>query len=260
MQKIKFFLLILLCLLFPQCNSKKEKLLRIAASAIPHAEMLEFIKQDLENYNIHLAIVILDDYQIPNRALNDHEVDANFFQHKPFLEEQIKQFGYNIEEFAKIEIEPMGIYSKHYLNLSQIQKGNRVAVPNDPSNQARALLLLESKGFIQLKKTPLPSVMDIVQNCLELNFIEVDAALLPRILEDVSLAIINTNYALQAGLSPVKNALALENIDSPYANILVIRKGEETREDLQKLKHFLTSPKMKDFILKKYKGEVIPTF
>ncbi len=199
---------------------------------------------------------------MPNRALADKDVDANFFQHIPFLDEQVKQFHYPIESLAKIEIEPIGIYSKKITSLEDLPEGGTIAVPNDPTNEGRALLLLEQEGIIRLDNPNnlQATVLNIVQNPKKLKFIEVDAAMVPRSLQDVDAAAINTNYALQAGLVPTKDALVLESKDSPYANVIVIRTGDENRPDIQALKAAMTSDKMRTFILETYKGAVLPAF
>jgi D-methionine transport system substrate-binding protein len=242
--------------------SKPSNGLKVAATAVPHAQMLEFVKPDLKAQGINLVIIVTDDYNMPNRALAQKEVDANFFQHVPFLDEQIRQFHYRIENFGAIEIEPMGIYSKKISSLSDLKNKAVIAVPNDPSNEARALLLLQAQGLITLDhpKNLNATVASIKSNPKQLKFIEVDAAMLPRSLPDVDAAVINTNYALEAKLDPLTDALVLEGKDSPYANILAIRTGDENRPDLIALKTAMTSDKMRDFIEKTYKGAVIPAF
>lgn len=231
---------ILIALLFLASCAKNNNQLKVAASAIPHAEMLEFIKPQLSAQGIELEIVVTDDYNLPNRALADSEVDANFFQHAPFLERQVEHFGYPIQSAATIEIEPMGLYSKKVHSLNDLPLGATVAIPNDPSNGSRAHLLLQSRP--------------------DLKFLEVDAAMLPRTLADVDAAVINTNYALQAQFNPLQDALLLEGHDSPYANILAIRKGEENNPRIQALITALTSEETRAFILKKYQGSVQPAF
>jgi D-methionine transport system substrate-binding protein len=232
----KFLLLGLLVL--ANCTKHKEGL-RVAATAVPHAEMLEYIAPDLKAQGIDLVIVVTEDYNLPNRALAEKEVDANFFQHTPYLDAQVEHFHYRIENYANIEIEPMGLYSKKFHNLSELKT---IAIPNDPSNGARALALLEKQGLKNIK------------------LIEIDAAMLPRTLDDVDGAVINTNYALSAGFSPLRDALALESADSPYANIIAIRTGEETRPEIIALKEAMTSEKMRLFIEEKYKGAIAPAF
>ncbi|MBS0624488.1 MAG: MetQ/NlpA family ABC transporter substrate-binding protein [Verrucomicrobia bacterium] len=257
----KLFFLAAAFALFQGCSSAKSGF-RVAATPVPHAQMLEFVKPDLKAQGIDLIIVVTDDYNMPNRALADREIQANFFQHLPFLEEQVKEFGYPIQSIAKIEIEPMGIYSKRYFSLSEIPQNGTIAIPNDPSNEARALLLLQSQGIIQLDDSNnlQATVLNISDNPKNIKFLEVDAAMLPRTLKDVDAAAINTNYALEAHLNPVKDALAYEDKDSPYANIIAIRSGEEDRPEIQALVEAMTSDKMRTFIEQKYKGAVIPAF
>lgn len=262
LKKFSSLLCALLISLLPGCGQKSKNGLKVAATPVPHAQMLEFVKPDLQAQGIDLIIVVTDDYNIPNRALADKEVDANFFQHIPYMEEQIAQFHYPIESIAAIEIEPMGLYSKKIKSLADLKDKATIALPNDPSNEARALLLLQKEGLIKLSTTDIlqTTVRSISENPKQLQFIEVDAAMTPRSLDDVDVAVINTNYALQANLSPSKDALALENKDSPYANIIAIRTGDENRADIQALKAAMTSEKMRAFILEKYKGAILPAF
>lgn len=258
---IQYFQYLLLFLV--SCTSSpNEKALKVAATPVPHAEILEFIKPDLKAQGIDLEIIITDDYNIPNRALAEKEVDANFFQHRPFLEMQKEAFGYPIESLAAIELEPMGLYSGHLKSLKDLKDNSKVAIPSDPSNEARALFLLESEGLIQLSPPHYPhsTLINIVENPKKLKFIEVDAAMIPRALADVDLAAINTNFALSAGLHPGKDALALESPDSPYANLLVIRQGEESREDIQALKKALTSDHLREFLKERYKQALVPAW
>jgi D-methionine transport system substrate-binding protein len=243
------------------CSSKPKNGLKVAATPVPHAQMLEFVKPDLKAQGIDLIIIVTDDYNMPNRALADKEVDANFFQHIPYMKEQIAQFHYPIMSIGTIEIEPMGIYSKKIRSLSDLKENSTIAVPNDPANEARALLLLQAHGVIQLDTSSLQAtILNIKNNPKHIKFIEVDAAMLPRSLEDVDAAAINTNYALGAKLSPIKDALVLENKNSPYANVIAVRIGDENRPDIQALKTAMTSEKMKEFISQKYQGAVLPAF
>ena len=244
------------------CSSTPQNGLKVAATPVPHAQMLEFVKPDLKAQGIDLTIIVTDDYNVPNRALADKEVFANFFQHIPFMEEQIKQFHYAIESIAKIELEPMGIYSKKIHSLSELKNNATVAIPNDPTNEARALGLFQQQGIIQLDdpNNLRATILNITSNPKNIKFIEVDAAMLPRSLEDVDAAAINTNYALQAGLSPKTDALALESKDSPYANVIAVRVGDENQPAIEALKAAMTSDKMREFILTKYQGAIIPAF
>lgn len=243
------------------CSSKKQGF-KVAATPVPHAQMLEFVKPQLKEQGIDLIIIVTDDYNMPDRALANREIEANFFQHLPFLEEQIKQFHYPIQSIGKIELEPMGIYSKKIDSLSDLKEGAQIAIPNDPTNEARALLLFSDHGLIELKDPHnlQSTVLDITQNPKKLRFIEVDAAMIPRSLSDVDAAAINTNYALEANLSPLKDALVLESKDSPYANVIAVRIGDETKFEIVALQEAMTSEKMREFILEKYKGAVIPAF
>jgi D-methionine transport system substrate-binding protein len=258
----KFIAVLSLAAVFCGCSTQSKNGLKVAATAVPHAQMLEFVKPELKEQGIDLKIIVTDDYNMPNRALANKEVDANFFQHTPFLDEQIKEFHYPIESIGKIEIEPIGVYSKKIKSLAMIPNNAVIAVPNDPTNEGRALLLLEKQGLIQLKNADKlgSTILDIQKNPKNIQFLEVDAAMLARALDDVTAAVINTNYVLQAGLNPLKDALVLEDSNSPYANILVIKIGDENRSDIQALKKAMSSEKMKEFILKTYKGAVIPAF
>jgi D-methionine transport system substrate-binding protein len=259
---IKYLMPLLIpVLMLSSCSSSKNGF-KVAATAVPHAELLEVIKPDLKAEGIDLIIIVTDDYNMPNRALAHHEIEANFFQHTPFMEEQIKQFGYQLEKLCSVELEPMGIYSKKITSLAELKNRATIALPNDPTNESRALNLLQDQGLIQLDRAHnlQATILNIKNNPKELKFIEVDAAMLARTLDDVDLSIINTNYALQAGLSPLKEALVLEKPDSPYANIIAIRAGEQNKKQIEALKAAMNSEKMREFILKKYQGAIIPSF
>lgn len=242
--------------------AKENKVLKVSATSAPHAKMLEYIKGDLEKQGITLELKVVDDYNIHNRALHEKEVDANFFQHIPYLESQVAEFKYEIESLAKIHIEPMGIYSEKITALDELTEGSIIALPNDPSNESRALALLHRNGIIELNdvNNQAATILDINNNPKGIVFQEMEAAALPMVLQDVDCAVINTNFALQKGLSPTEDAIAIEDADSPYANILAIRKGEGDREDLKALSEALTSDKMKEFIEETYKGEIVPVF
>ncbi len=240
------------------CKQDKEKILRVQASSTPQAEILEQIIDDLKKEDITLKILVIDDYNTPNRALADGEIDANFFQHKPFLEEQIKQFSYHLAILTEVHIEPMGIYSKKH-TLETLGNENLVTIPSDPTNEDRALRLLEKAGLISLKeKSHFLTILDIESNPKNLRFQEVDAAFLTRTLDDADAAVIPTNYALLTGLSPLKDALLLEDTNSPYVNIIAIQEVETLSPKLLALKKHIESEKIKEFILLKYKGAVIP--
>lgn len=259
--RVIYCLILLLTAFFAGCHKESSRI-KIAATTVPHAELLEFIRPEMEKRGVRLEIVEVDDYNIPNRLLAERQVDANFFQHIPFLEEQKKNFGYHLEVLVPVHIEPLGLYSKKITSLDQLREGAIIAVPNDPTNEARALLLLQSQGLISLKegRGHCVSILDIRENPKYLKFREIDAALLPRILDDVDGAVINANFALQAHLYPKKDALLVEQEDSPYVNVIVIREGEQNRDDLQLLAELMNSEILCKHIEEKYQGAIEPAF
>ncbi len=236
--------------------------LKVGAAVVPHAEILEAVKPVLKNEGIDLQIVVLDDEGQLNPALADKQIDANYFQHVPYLESVSKEKGYQFAVVGKIHVEPIGFYSTKIKSKSQLKNGAKIAIPNNPSNEFRALVLLQANGLIQLKKG-LPAYQatpqDIASNPKKLQFVEIEAAQLTRSLPDVDGAIINTNFVLDAKIDP-NSALFRENANSPYANVIVVRKGDENRPEIKKLVAALQSPAVKKFILDKYKGSVVPAF
>jgi D-methionine transport system substrate-binding protein len=244
----------------PAANSPK--ILKVGATAVPHGEILQFVKPILAKEGIDLQIIEFSDYVKPNLALNDKELDANFFQHTPYLEKFSKERNLKLVVAAKVHIEPMGIYSKKVKSIDEISQGATIAIPNDPTNGGRALALLEKAGLVKLKAGAgiNATAQDVVDNPKQLKIVEIEAPQLPRALDDVALAVINTNYALEAKLVPTKDALFIEPKESPYANILVVREGDEKRPEIVKLAQVLNSPEVKKFIEDKYKGAVVPAF
>lgn len=241
------------------CGGSSKPTLKVAATSVPHGELLELVQPDLRDQNIELEILLIDDFNTPNRVLSDGDVDANFFQHLPFLESQKYDFGYAFEPLTAVHLEPMALYSKRHASVKEIKEGETIAIPGDPSNQARALALIEQSGLITLKqKGPKASVLDIQENPLHLKFVEMDSPLLSRSLDDADAAAISTNFALLGGLSPQKDVLMIESGHSPFANIVVIREGETHRPELQALKKALTSDKVRKYIEEKYRGAIIP--
>jgi D-methionine transport system substrate-binding protein len=236
--------------------------LKVGATPVPHAEILEFVKDDLAEEGVELEIVEFTDYVTPNLALSDGSIDANYFQHVPYLNQFSTDRGLDLVPVTKVHIEPIGLYSDKYTDVDQLPEGSKIAVPNDPSNEGRALILLHNNGIITLEDpsdlnaTPL----DIVENPKNIKFEELEAAQLPRVLPDVAGAVINTNYALEADLNPVDDALVLESSESPYVNILVVRAGDEDNENIQKLVAALNTTKVKEFILEEYEGAIVPAF
>ncbi len=255
------FLFASLLLILTSCGHSSKPTLKVAATSVPHAEILEFIKPQLQEQGIELEILIIDDFNTPNRALADREVDANFFQHLPFLEAQKADFGYALENFVAVHLEPMALYSKKWHTLNEIKDGATLAIPSDPSNQARALALCQQVGLITLKSQgEKTSVLDISNNPHHLHFLEMDSPLLSRSLEDVDAAAISTNFALLGGLSPKKDTLAIENAQSRFVNLVAIRIGEHQRPELEALKTALTKEQVRQFIEEHYQGAIIPAF
>lgn len=236
--------------------------LKVGATAVPHAEILEVVKPLLAKEGINLQVIEFSDYVQPNIAVSDKELDANFFQHAPYLEKFCEDRGLKLINVAGIHIEPMGVYTNQVKTLEELTDGASVSIPNDPTNGGRALLLLEKSGLITLKDGVgiHATVADIVQNPKNLKFKELEAAQIPRSLGDVTIAVINTNYALQANLSPTKDALFIESSDSPYVNILAARAGDEARPEIQQLIKAMKSDEVKKFINEKYAGAIVPAF
>lgn len=243
-------------------SSDKKVVLKVGATPVPHAEILNEIKPLLAKDGIDLQIIEFTDYVKPNLSLNDKEIDANFFQHEPYLKKFAADRKLDLVNLVAVHIEPMGVYSKKLKDIKNVPDGAKVAIPNDPTNGGRALNILAKAGLIKLKDGVgiSATVGDIVENPKNLKITEAEAAMLPRTLDDVDLAVINSNFAMEAKLNPTKDALFIEPKDSPYANIVAVRKGDENRKEIQALKKALTSPEVKKFIEEKYKGAVIPAF
>lgn len=243
-------------------SSDKKVMLKVGATPVPHAEILNEIKPLLAKDGIDLQIIEFTDYVKPNLSLNDKEIDANFFQHEPYLKKFAADRKLDLVNLVAVHIEPMGVYSKKLKDIKSVPDGAKVAIPNDPTNGGRALNILAKAGLIKLKDGVgiSATVGDIVENPKNLKITEAEAAMLPRTLDDVDLAVINSNFAMEAKLNPTKDALFIEPKDSPYANIVAVRKGDENRKEIQALKKALTSPEVKKFIEEKYKGAVIPAF
>lgn len=236
--------------------------LKIGASPVPHAEILNLVKDDLKKQNVDLEIIDFTDYVTPNLALADKEIDANYFQHTPYLEKFAQEKGLDLKSAGKVHVEPLGVFSKKYKSLEEIPQKSIIAIPSDPSNGGRALILLHNNGIIKLADPTnlYATEFDIVENSKDLRFKPLEAPQLPRVLPDVAAAVINGNYAIEAGFVPTKDALILEGPESPYANIIAVRSGDENKEDIVKLIKALQSEKVKKYILEKYNGGVAPAF
>ncbi|MEL3905812.1 MAG: MetQ/NlpA family ABC transporter substrate-binding protein [Treponema sp.] len=241
----------------------EDDVLTIAATPEPHKTILELVVPDLAKEGITLKITEFTDYVTPNEAVETGEQFANFFQHIPYMDSFNKEHGYHLVSAGTVHVEPLALYSQKYAHISELKNGDSIAIPNDPTNEARALLLLASEKLISLREgaglaaTPL----DITENPLNLKFVEIEAASLPRVLVDVEGAVINGNYAIPAGLSAAKDGLLVEGKDSPYANIIAIKQGNENDRRIRVLLNALQSEKVRRFILEKYpNGEVVPAF
>lgn len=236
--------------------------LSVAATPVPHAEILEFVKPKLAEQGVELDVKVFTDYVQPNVQVDQKRMDANFFQHKPYLDEFNDGRGTNLVSVIGVHVEPFGAYSSKIDSLEELKDGATVAIPNDPTNGGRALLLLQKAGLITLeddsKITATPR--DIADNPKNLDFKELEAATLPRILNQVDLALINTNYALEAGLNPTEDALVIEGAESPYVNILVAHEDRAEEKAIQKLAEALTSEDVRSYIEKNYEGAVVPAF
>jgi D-methionine transport system substrate-binding protein len=239
-----------------------EKILTVGATPVPHAELLALVEDDLAAAGFELRIVEFTDYVTPNMALDAGDLDANFFQHAPYLDSFNAERNLTLVSAFGVHVEPLGFYSERIDSIDQLKDGAVIAIPNDPTNEGRALLLLEANGYIKLSPdaglegTP----NDIVENRMNLQFRELEAAQLPRSLGDVDGAIINGNYAMEAGLNPVTDALILEGAESPYVNIVTVQAGKENDAKIVALKNALCSQKVKDYILANYNGGVVATF
>ena len=236
--------------------------IKIGVSPGEHAEILEQVAPIAAAKGLNLDIVEFSDYVVPNTALADGDLQANSFQHVPYLENQIKDRGFDLVVVGKTITTPMGVYSSKLKSLGELADGATVAIPNDPTNGGRALLVLAEQGLITVNPDAglVPTPLDITGNPKNLEFAELDAAQLPRALQDADAAVINTNYALDAGLSPKNDAIAMEKADSPYANVIVVRAGDEGQPWVKTLVEAYHSPEIKSFIDTKYEGAVIPAW
>lgn len=243
-------------------SAAQAETLRAAASAVPHAEILNFVKPALAKEGVELDVKVFTDYVQPNVQVAEKRLDANFFQHQPYLDEFNKSRGTSLVSVGGVHVEPFGAYSSKIKDLKELPQGANVVIPNDATNGGRALLLLQKAGVITLKDPSniLSTPKDIVENPKGIKVRELEAATLPRVLTQVDLALINTNYALEAKLNPTEDALAIEGSDSPYVNILVTREDNKDSPAVQKLVKALHSDEVKAFILEKYKGAVVPAF
>lgn len=237
--------------------------LTVAASPTPHAEILNQVKDVLAEQGVNLVVKEYTDYPIQNTAVEDGEVDANYFQHTPYLENFNAEHGTHLVSVVPVHYEPMGVYAGKTASIDKLADGATIAIPNDATNEGRALLLLEAQGLIKLadssnlESTP----RDIAENPKNLEFLEVEAAMVPKSLDDVDLAVINANYALQNDLDAVNDPIAIESADgTPYPNVLVVKEGSENSAAVQALAKALQSDAVRDYINETYSGAVVPLF
>ncbi len=246
---------------FPTAAQEKT-IVRLGVTPGPHAQVWEFVKPIAAQKGIDLKITEFSNYILPNEALNSGEIDANSFQHQPYLDNQVKGRNYKIVSVARNITFPLGVYSKKFKTWAEVPDGARMTIPNDPTNGARALLLLEKNGIIKLKSSVdlLPTVFDITENKKNIKIIEIDAAMSPRALDDADVGAINGNYAATAGLDAAKDALLREDATGPYANILVVREADKDKSWVKILREAYETPETKAFIEKTFKGSIVPAW
>lgn len=267
MKKIAVIVLCLaLVLSLGACAKKNDKVITVAASPTPHAEILKAAAKVLEKDGWTLEVKEYSDYVVPNNVVEDGEIDANYFQHQPYLDTFNAENGTHLVSVAQVHYEPFGIYAGTKSSIADLEDGDEIAIPNDGSNRARALLLLEANGIITLKEGVGMEAtrVDIVDKSVNVEIEEMEAAQIPKVLDSVALAVINGNYALQAGLSVEKNAIASEDPDSvsaqTYANVLVVKEGNKESEKTLALKKALLSDDVRAYINETYSGSVVPLF
>lgn len=239
---------------------KEKKNIVIGATLKPAGEILKYVKDDFEKKGYKLDVKIFDDYVAPNTALEEGSVDANLFQHEPYLLKFNSEHKTNLVAVKKLYLPPLGAYSRKIKDIKAIPDGSVIALPSDATNESRALRLIEQQGLIKLASKDLVTKADITENPKKIEIKEVDSPQLPRVLDDVTVAIINASFALPAGLDPKKDTLFSEAKDSPFANVLAVKKGSEDAKWLKDLVEVLTSDKTKKFIEDEYKGSIIPVF
>lgn len=260
---ILFSALLILSIFSACAKPANESKIIVGATPTPHGEILEIAKEELENMGYELEIKEFTDYVQPNLTLDSGDLDANYFQHKPYLDDFNENNNTKIVSMAAIHYEPFGVYAGKIDNFDDLPDGAQIAVPNDATNEARALLLLEAQGIIKVNPDAglQATVIDIIENSKDIKIIEIEAAQLARSLPDVDMAVINGNYAIQAGLNAATDALAIEDQDSlaaeTFANIVAVREGEEDKPKLKALVEALKSEKVKKFIEDNYKGAVV---
>lgn len=260
LKKLKTLFLLSGVIFLTACHSSDKNTLKVGTLSGPETELMEVAKQTAKDkYHLNVKIIEFTDYTEPNAALNDGSIDANMFQHQPYLDQQIKDRHYALIAIGKTFIYPMGIYASKLKNLSDLRTNALISIPNDPSNEGRALLLLQKAGVITLKPSAglYATPNEIARNAKHITFKELDAAQLARSLPDVDAAVINSNYAVPAGLSPTKDAIFHEGTDSPYANIIVIRLDEQNDPRMKQLVSAFQSEEVKKAAKKIFNDQAI---
>jgi D-methionine transport system substrate-binding protein len=265
--------LMLMSLVLTGCSSQKDAgtptdtgndktKIVVGATAKPHAEILEIVKPMLEKENVDLEIKVFTDYVQLNPALKDKQIDANFFQHIPYLDDYNKNNNADLAWTVKVHNEPMGVYSKKITDINEVADGAKIGIPNDATNGGRALMVLEKAGLIKLTEGigVNATEKDIIDNSKKLSIIMMDAAMLPRALDDLDVCVINSNYAIEAQLNPVKDSIFMEPKDSPFANVLAVRAEDKENDAIKKLGAALQSPEVKQFLEDTYQGACVPAF
>lgn len=232
---------------------------RVGVTAGPHAIIMDFVKKEAARHGLNIKVIEFNDFILPNAALDHGDIMVNSYQHKLFLDDQIKSRGYKLSIIAPSVVMPLGVYAFSLKSLADLKQGATVLIPNDPTNGGRALLLLQKLGLLKLKENPLPSLLDVIENPKQLSIKELDAPTLPRAMIDADIAIINTDWLFVSGLDPAK-ALAREDKNSPYANVIVARSGTENDADVKKFIAIYHSEPVRKFIETEFKGAVIPAF
>lgn len=252
----QFLAIITLGLTLVSC---KDDALKVGVTAGPHAIIMEKVREEAQKRGLNIKIIEFNDFILPDAALDQKDLDLNSYQHKPFLENQIKTKGYKLVSLASTVLMPLGVYSKKEKDLQSLPNGAKIAIPNDPTNEGRALRLLEKVGLIKLDQAEFPTALNIIENPKKLEILEIEAPQLPRVMDEVNLIVSNTDWILLAGLDP-HTALATEGADSPYVNIIAVRQGDELREDIKKFIEIYHSPVIKHYILEKFKGAILPSW
>lgn len=245
-----------------EIDSVDSQTIKIGVTPEPHKTLVELVVDDLKEEGVEVEIVEFTDYVTPNTLLADGDLDANFFQHGPYFDDFIEKQELELVNIGTVHVEPMALYSNSIESIDDLEENAEIGIPNDSVNGGRALLLLEANGLIKLDESAgiEATPKDIVDNPKNLKFSELEAAFLPRALDDVDAAVINGNYALEADLNPLTDGLLIEDGDSPYANLIAVRKGEENEEKFTKLLKSLQSDKVKTYIEDTYEGGVVPAF